>query len=313
MSGIIDFLWSRRDNILLFIASLVISLLLFVQLQTRLDPNSELQFDAVLEWENLPEDLVVVQSPQRIKVVASGSKQQLDRLDTARITAKVNLSKAADGVARYLIGIGGSVPRGVTISPDRPLIEIGIEEMGRRTFEIEVSAMGVPPGAYTLLGLNAAPSTAVVSGPKSVVSQVKSVRAIVDVTQARPGSAFDVRLEALGDENRPVAIVEISPEFVSVSPALSLAPTRRPLFVTASFIGQVPFSHRFFDYSVEPTEVEIRGSSDVLSRLRMIGTASIDLTGLTESTSIDVALIIPAGVELVGEATVRVTLDIRRR
>ena len=313
MSGIIDFLWSRRDNILLFIASLLISLLLFNQLQSSFEPDNELQFEAVLEFENLSEDFVVVQSPQRIKMVASGSKQQLGRLDTARITALISLSSAESGIARYRIRIGGSVPPGVTILPDRPEIEIGIEEVGRAEFEVEVAVMGVPPGAYTLLGLSATPSTVVVSGPKSVISEVESVRAIVDVTQARPGSAFDVRLEALGDENRPVAIVEISPEFVSVSPALSLALTRRPLFVTASFIGQVPFSHRFFDYSVEPTEVEIRGSSDVLSRLRMIGTASIDLTGLTESTSIDVALIIPAGVELVGAATVRVTLDIRRR
>ena len=313
MSGIVDYLWSRRDNILLFIASLLISLLLFVQLQTRLEPDKELQFDAVLEWKNLSDDLVVVQSPQRIKVVASGSKQQLDRLDTARITATVNLSKATDGVARYLIGIDGSVPSGVTILPDRPKIEIGIEEMGRRTFETEVSAMGVPPGAYTLVGLNATPSTVVVSGPKSVVSEVVSVRAIVDVTQVRPGSVFDIRLEALGDENSPVAIVEITPESVSVRPALSLAPTRRTLLVTPSFRGQVPFTHRVIDYSVEPIEVEIRGSSDVLSRLRTIGTEIIDLTGLSASTTIDVALIIPAGVELVGEATVRVTLDIRSR
>lgn len=313
MSGVIDYLWSRRDNILLFIASLVISLLLFNRLQSSFEPDNELQFDAVLEFEHLSEDFVVVQSPQRIKMVASGSKQQLDRLDTARITALISLSSAEAGVAVFRIQIGGSVPPGVTILPDRPVIEIGIEELGRVQFEVEVAAMGVPPGAYTLLGLNASPSTVVVSGPKSVLSQVKSVRAMVDVTQARPGSSFDVRLEALGDGNSPVAIVQISPEFVSVSPALALAPTRRTLLVTPSFSGQPPFSHRIVDYSVEPVEVEIRGSSDVLSRLRTIGTGVIDLTGLTASTTIDVALIIPAGVELVGEATVRVTLDIRRR
>ena len=107
MSRVIDFLTSKREDMLLFAVSLVIAFALFVQLQVGLEPGKEREFEVLLSFTNLSDDITVLQAPRSVKVVASGSQQVLDALDTSKVRAVVDLSLARPGVRRYRIDVIG--------------------------------------------------------------------------------------------------------------------------------------------------------------------------------------------------------------
>ena len=138
---------------------------------------------------------------------------------------------------------------------------------------------------------------------------VRSIRAIVDLTDAEPNSSFDVRVEPLGAGDELLAGVMIDPPEVVVRPVLSVADASRNLLVVPRFINTPSGRKTVRSYRVEPTRIELFGEGDLLARLRMIETEDVDLFGLLDDQTFTVGLKLPEGVTSDTE-TVLVTVEL---
>src|SRR5690349_5274745 len=99
MSKVVDFFFSKRDNMLLFAASLAISVALFAQLQSGFTQDRQREIDVRLGVRN-GEGLAILQMPRTARVLVTGSQQSLDSIDTGRIDAYIDLRGAKPGVSR---------------------------------------------------------------------------------------------------------------------------------------------------------------------------------------------------------------------
>jgi YbbR domain-containing protein len=312
VSGVVEFVWSRRENILLFAASLLISLVLFAQLQRSFEPNKEREFEVPLTFANQHRDITVLQAPRMVRVVASGSQGILDSIDTSRVRAVVDLAGAEPGAKAYAVEVLGPWRPGLAFSPARGIVEMHLERKLRREFDVQIFAVGTPPESYTFDGATILPERVEVSGPESVVPRVQTVRAVLDLTELMPNRSIEVVLEPLGEENRPVPLVTIEPSTVQIRPAVSIGPSRRELLVTPVFIGQPPFGHRVTGYSVSPNEIATTGESSDVSRLTTVDTEPISLDGLTSDRVFRVRLRLPEGLASTVGDEVTVTVRVRR-
>ncbi len=299
----------RKESLLLFVASTAIAFLMFVQLQDDLLPDKEREFEAVIEFQNLSGDLIVTQRPERITLLASGSQRALDDLDTARVKAVVDMSQAEAGVARYDVTVDGPISRGVMVIPTRNVIDLGVEVLEHKPFEVNVQAAGMVSDVFEYRGVAAEPSTVTVNAAASIMPSVKSVRAIVDLTDALPNTTYTVRLEPLGEGDQPLAGVTVEPAEVVVRPVLSVAPQIRNLLVVPKFVNSPSGTSTVKSYTIEPTQIEVRGEGDTISRLRMIETEDVDLSGLSSNQTFTVGIRLPEGVESDTE-TVQVTVEL---
>ena len=255
MSKAVHFVWSRRENVLLFTAALAISLALFMQLQVGLMPDSERELEVPLAFANQSDDVIVLQVPNKIKVSATGTQQLLDSLDASKVLASVDLAGAPVGDGRFRVEVTGPIRPGLLLSPVRGFVDIRIEARVRKSLTVDLDTAGVPPESFTYGGATILPPSVEVSGLESVVSDVKSVRAVLDLSQILPNKTLEIELEALNEEGRPVPLIEFEPETVMVSPAVSIGPTTRNLLVVARFINQVPLGYRIFVYTLTQNQV----------------------------------------------------------
>ena len=299
MSKLVDTLVSKRDDMLLFTLSLFIAWLLFGQVQVGMEPGKEREFEAPLAVTNLSDDISILQAPGFVRVVASGSAQVLDSLETTRVRAVVDLSEAKPGIGRYRIEVVGPMRPGLTLSAARTTAEIELEERLRKSFEVQLITVGTPPGNYTYNGVTMLPSKVEVSGPRTNVGRVRSVRAVLDLTSIAPNRTVEAEVEALGDEGRPVPLISIDPAGVQILPAILIGPSRRNLLVTPVFAGQPAVGYRVTGYEVSPNQIATVGESEEVSRVTTVNTRPIDLSGLRTDRTFRIQLVLPPGIETV--------------
>lgn len=308
MNKVSQFVWSRRENILLFTAALAISLALFVQLH----PDRERELEVPLTFANQSDDIIVLQPPTKVKVTATGTQQVLDSLDPSKILASVNLARAPVGDGPFRVEVSGPIRPGLLLSPVRGFVVLRIEARVRALLPVELDTAGVPPASFTYDGATILPPSVEVSGLESVVSDVKSVRAVLDLSQILPNKTLDLALEALNEQGRPVPLIELKPETVMVSPAVSIGPSMRKLLVTPVFKNQPPFGYRVIGYTVTPNQVQATGSSIDLSRVTTVDTEPIDLAGLRGDRTLMVPLRRPVGMAATDVTEVEVKIRVLR-
>lgn len=301
----------RGGDILLFVTSLIISLLLWIQLVPQFEPNKEREFEVDLVLENRPENLIVMSSPEKFRVVASGTVEQIDNLDTTQVIAVVDLEGARSGEGSYLVNIQGPPNSKLTFTGRRTRVEIVLEPIVESTKQVDLLPSGVTSANYIYDGASIVPESVTIMGPEMYVPRVASARAVLDLSRVRPGESFSIPVELLDDQGRPVAYVTSDPSSVMITPAVGIADARKRVLVQPNWQGQLAFGYEVVDYTIEPTQVQITGASEEVAKIRTIQTEPIDISDLSEGRVFRVRLIVPADIRLEGAAEVEVRVTVR--
>lgn len=161
-------LWPKLVAI---IASLVLWFAISAERRERL---TERTFDVPLALTGVPDDLIITNRVQEsITVRLRGRSSQLRQISSQSLEATVDLSDARQG------------PMTVTISPSSlnirddvevvsivpPQLSFRLEQRRQKQVPIRPFLMGEPPGGYRVGTILLEPSTALVSGPESIIRE----------------------------------------------------------------------------------------------------------------------------------------------
>lgn len=302
----------KTENILLAVASLVISVLLWLQVQPMFVPDKVREFPVRLQVENLPDDLFLIQSPDSVMVRALGTTNDLDRIDPDSIEAVADLSNAEAGEVSVLVTVSGNVTPETELTAVRPLVTVLIETKLSAEIPVKVQQSGTLSDSLVWMGATVNPNRVFFSGPESTFKQVKGALVSVSLSNVQSGRQVDLPVMLVDDKGQPVPFVTAEPSTVSVLPSLMPAEQTRVAPVTVDFDGQLPTGYRLVSYTIEPNQIRLRGPADGLSVVGDVLTGRIDLSSLRSTQTVDVRLQIPEGLTADVE-TVKVTLTVRRQ
>ncbi|MCW5937239.1 MAG: hypothetical protein KIT11_08035 [Fimbriimonadaceae bacterium] len=300
---------SRGDLVLLG-AALFTAMMLRAALTPVFVPDREREFDARVEYRGLSDSLVVVQPAQSVKVMATGSADDLDQLDTDTVQAVVDLTQAVAGERSYPVEIAGPVSSRVKLGARFGTLRLDIQKVDTLQRTVELEQSGLPPPAYVVEGGTIEPPEVTIFGPEKSLPEVKRVRVILNLNEVRPGGSYLVPVEVLGEKGKPVPMVRVQPAQVTVTPAVAAAQPSKRVLVSPNWVGQLPFGYKLKGYQVKPSQVQVRGDSSDLAQFVSIDTAPIDLSAMRKTTTVSTKLNVPGRVRTVGEASVEVTVEI---
>ncbi len=285
----------KRDEIALAFASVFIAFLLWFQTQPLFEPGQQLEFAVPLEYRGLnPQNLVAISSPEPIMVIASGTRNDLDKLNTDTVVAFVDLSDAKAGTKNFVVQLTGAI-NGVTLDSRVKGIAVSIEDLVRKEVSVEISTTGVAPNALLYVTAETDPEKVTVFGPKSYFEKFRQARVTLDLAILRSGMTEDLPVEALDADGKPVPLMRTEPATVTVVPKIQAAAVSKRLFVNPSFTGSLPVGYRLDEAVLEPNQVLLTGPGEALSMVGSLDTEPISLSGLTSSTEKRVKLKIPQG------------------
>ena len=162
---------------------------------------------------NLSEDLVLVESPEQVKVRIRGLSPILNRGEDL-IDAQIDLAGAVEGTETYAVAI--QAPAGIEIMSVTPRwVSVYTEELARSPFPVTLALLGVDP-SQSLGGLKPVPAVITVMGPRSILEQVDHVVAYLNLDGKLNALERSFPIQALDSQGRSLSMVSVEPPTIRV-------------------------------------------------------------------------------------------------
>ncbi len=265
---------------------------------------------------NAPADVIVLSNPGSVTRIQYVAPPDLGlRIDSSTFVASVDLAEIEPTGQSVLVQVAVESidPRVQVLDWEPDAIPLTIDRVGTKVVPIRAVLQPIPSGLEAGEPVVEA-TTAVVSGPQSIVAMVMEARAEVtvdatgvDVNELVPLTAIDARGEPLGASAR----VEVEPARVRVRVAVFTDRRTKTLPVTPNVTGTPAAGFEVLSVSVVPTVVNVEGDANDLAGLDRLDTAPVAVSGASSEVVQVVGLVLPAGVQAIGPGTVEVTIRLR--
>ncbi|MFZ2412797.1 MAG: CdaR family protein [Candidatus Cryosericum sp.] len=286
------------------IVSVLLAVLLWVYVVGVRGPDTTKSIEAQLIAVNVPQGYVLAGTLPTVTVTLRGPMNTLWNVTSGYVTPTVDLRGRSDGsfIASVQAQVAGLA--GVTVETVVPKeINVQLERLETATVPVHAEVSGKLPPSMVLGTLRFEPETIEVSGPSSLVSQVKEAALIVALDKL--GTPVGGNLTIAGDviaydaSGNVIEGVLLSPRSaVAILPILDAA-TLKTVPVTPSITGHPMGGYAVASGSCTPAIVMVTGTSEMLSQIQTISTTAVDVSGDSGILTKQVELILPPGVSLV--------------
>jgi YbbR domain-containing protein len=287
-----------------------LAVLLAVLLWLYVNPATEKVFTVSVFPYNLAEGLVLENNPEDVEVRVKGPSSTVNALSSKEIKASVNLASAKLGEGTYSVEV--NLPPGVEPVLIKPSsISLLIDEIKEKQLPIRVITQGTVAAGYSHFEPVLEPSTVVVRGPGRLLIDLDTALITVNLDQAKDNLVLNPPVTLLTKNGNIVSDkFEISPKNIQVFVPITENTHNKTVSIKPNINGEPQEGYRVARVVLDPETVKITGSYEILSQIYQVGTAPIDITGITENYSTQVALVPPEEANLLYQPVVKVLVQI---
>lgn len=301
----------------LIITSLVVALAVWILAVTSSDPSETRAYPRPVPIEIIGRstNLVIVNDlPESVTVNLRAPVSIWETLNSGKagVRAFIDLSGVEPGLHTAPVQAQVGIKPVEIISYTPQEIDLVLEKLSNRSFDIVVVNRGALPVGYQTEEPRLSETSAVVSGAESLVSQVAEVRAVVDLSQVRSDINQVITLQPVDANGLLVREVAVTPEKITLIQTVSQRGGYRNVVVKVVTEGLIKDGYRLTSVTVNPPTVTVY-SADTASVDQLPGfvdTRVINLVDRQEGFSEQVELNLPAGLQVIGTSLVEVKVEI---
>jgi YbbR domain-containing protein len=300
------------SNLTTLVIAMVLAIVIWASAVRASDPVETLTFEIPVEVVGRGADSEVInRPPESVLITIEGPSSALAQALPSTFQGVIDLNDVPYGENEVPIEVQGQTDQVEVVSIFPETAQIRLDQIVSRSIPIALQVRGEVPRGHRLGTTRIEPETVQVTGSADRVDALAEGRVIVFVDDARE-DVIETRRPTFYDFEGNVAStagLTISPQEVeTIVPVVELAGyAEKP--ISALWIGEPASGHRLLDVRVEPDSIQVTGSPDQLDTL-FVQTEPIDITGLTESLTQQVALDLPEGVTPVDLQPVFVTVEV---
>ena len=256
------------------------------------------------------EKYVVSGVPEVVTMSLTGTVSVVQSTVTQRnFDVYVDLEGLSPGTHTVPIKHDGVSSR-IDVSFEPENIEVTIEERGSGTHDVAVdySNLDQMPEGFEIASATVTPQQVEITSAQSVIDRISSVKAFVDVEGIKESMTLtDVPVRIYDNEGNQMN-ARIEPGTVTVDLEVINPNKEVPIDVTTS--GELPDGVRLIETSVEAENVTVYAPSSQLEDIEQVETEPIDLSEITETTTLVVALLVPDNATSLSRETIDVTVEV---
>jgi YbbR domain-containing protein len=294
------------------LAAVGLAVLLYVGLVLAQN-SKEWRGQVPVEIRNQPSNAVLLGGVQYVTSIRYFSSTDVaGRVTSESFTAYVDLSPAtADSSNDIAAAVAVTSPdpavRVLDWAPRQ--ISIRLDPLRAKTVPVQVDKGTVPPGLEVREPL-VDPTQVSITGTQSSVSQVVAAVARVRIDPSGVSVDQQVDLVAVDARGEPVSQIRIDPASVRVRILIGSQLQSRSLPINPVVTGTPADGFQVGAVTVEPLIVTVEGDAETLAALNRIDTAPVSVSGAAKDVMTTVGIVLPAGVNALGQDQVNVTARI---
>ena len=310
--------WKNKQKIIVQLVCLLLSLGLWIYVTNIENPIKSYELSKVpVEIKNADslKDVGLVLAPNQqfyVNLKIEGSSQDLFSIDKSDFTISVDLSEFVlkNGDNKIAVNIENA-PSTVKIKNSNGLtITVNTEAYLTKEVPVKSKIDIISKSSYYVSVPVFSPETIVVSGPESLVNKVTKVVAEGQESNVVKTIVKDYIIKPVDENDKEVTGVQLSQSWAEATIEITEGKT---VPIKINTIGTLENGLRLKSISSTITEIGITGPESKLSSISEIGTETINLSEIKDSTNIDVALGIPDGILIHnGESSITVSIVVEK-
>lgn len=302
-------------NLFSLLLAVVLAAAVWVNAVSTEDPNETRTLSTPLSVEavGLDEGLVAqgYESVQ-VQVTFRAPRSLWDLLIPENLHALVDLEGLTEG--QYIVPI--QIETNITpvmvekVEPDA--LSILVDRLAVRSMAVHAELTGNLAPGFQAGAPRLAPDTVEVSGPESLVDRIAEIVAAVNIEGLRTEMDQNVPLLPLDTDGALVSGVSVDPSSISVSVPVQQLGGYRDLVVKVPLQGVVKNGYRLVGLTINPQVVTLY-SDDPEATGNLPGyveTETLDISGASEDITTSLTLVLPEGVQVVGDPKIVVQVSI---
>lgn len=313
-------IWDSK--VLWVIISILASILLWVYVTTTQGDITEARIenvpvvfsgqDTIREKDGL---VITDISSETITVVVRGTRRDISKLSSSNIVASIDVSKIA-AASQHTSTVDITFPSSVNdsttsvVSTVPSTISFSVVKENSKTIEIRGEFTGTLAEGYAAKDPVIDPSTVVISGPESEISQVSYAKIVINRTDVDKTLTFDSDYILCDDEGNEVeqGNIELETEIVSVTLPIS-ATKEVPL--TVDLIEGAGATSENVKITCDPETITIAGDAETLDGISKISLGTVDLTSFASTFEDTFSIVLDNDVtNVTGQTQAKVTIQI---
>src|SRR5699024_139722 len=198
----------------------------------------------------------------------------------------------------------------LTVEIEPSQVEVSIEERATGEYQVDVDFTNqdqIEPG-YEIVSATVNPNTVQITSSQSIIDQIAIVTAFVDLDGLGEDMTLSDILVRVYDHEGNQLNARIEPEVVSID--VEVANPNKTVPVSIQTTGELDEDFRLIGMDSDPDEVQIFASEETLADIEKIYTEPLDLSEITETTTIELELESPETARLLSDEVVTVTVEV---
>ena len=293
--------WKNKQKVIVQLVCILLSIGLWIYVTNIENPIKSYELGRVpVEIKNVDslKDAGLALAPNQefyVNLKIEGNSQDLFRVDKSDFNISVDLSEFVlkNGENKIAVNIE-SVPSTVKIKNSNGLaITVNTEAYATKEVPVKSKINVMSKSSYYVATPVFSPETIVVSGAESLVNNVTKVVAEGEESNAVKTIIKDYIVIPVDEDDNEIKGVQLSQKWAEATIQINQGKTV-PIKINTT--GILAKGLKLKSISSTITEIGITGSEAVLNSISEIETETINLSEITDSTNIDVALGIPDGI-----------------
>jgi YbbR domain-containing protein len=297
--------------------SLLLAIVIWFNAVQAEDPDTRRSVQIPVTYVGLPENVVIVEpeNPEKdILITYEGRTSIVTELGPNDFSAIVDLSGVPVGEFQQVPVQIETSEQDITVNPPTPdQIDIFLEELKTVEVPVRVDIRGSVARGHTREQELIEPAKISVTGRASDVDILDFAQVTVFLNGDNQTIVTTPQPIYYDRQGRVASVrnLDVSTNEVQVTVPIHESADFAEKIISVNIVGEPAPGYRLISARVNPSSVLVTGSPTRLLQPFSIQTEPIDITGLTESFSDSVTLILPAGIEQdeVEEITVNVQIE----
>ena len=304
-------------NLRTFLLAFALAVAVWVTAVTSANPDETQAYPTPVPIQYIGLDPNLIQpnsSPQQVDLTLRAPQSVWTSLLAGEvpIRAVVDLTglKAGSHNVQVQVQINARPVRIISITPQS--FNLALEMRVTVKLPIELNVTGSPAIGYKAGDVTLDPMEVTLSGPQSIVAQVKHIQANLDMSNARQSIDETVPLTIVSDNASIQNRFNLRPTSVHITVPIIQQGGYRPLAVKVVTVGKPASGYRLNNVTVTPPIVTVFSANTPLieSLPGFVETQTVDLSGASSNIDTNLGLNLPGGVTLIGDQTVSVQIEI---
>ena len=293
--------WLKKYNILTWVLSLFIAVLIWFFVVSQLNPDMDARFNnidvQITDIEQLTANgLAIVSGGNEtadVKVRGKRDKIVLLEADSFKISASV-ASITVPGT--YNLSYNIEVPDVSIVAKTPSQISVVIDHISSKTVPASVIFSGKLPDSFIMDDYTLSPDAIIVKGPQRYLDQIHSAVVSFDLNNVKKSEHKTMSYTFLNKQGSVLDIDGITVDTPAINIETKIIQAKT-IPVTVDIISEGMFAENIAQVSIYPKTVEVTGDPDVVNSINSISVGTVNLKAalLSHQQNIDFDFILPDG------------------